>query len=336
MNQYVMNDDFLNKNLVLVEDNNEKDEDQNEDQNIIDFEQYAATEDEVSYYMNLFDDIPVYTAEQEYEAFAEYKRTKSKELKDEIFLKNARLVISIAKKYKNNVTNMTFMDLISEGNIGLLKAIDLFDETKGFKFSTYATWWIRQSIGRAIADKENVIRTPVHMRDKINAFKKFYAMFNVKYGHPPSDEDYAKEFKIKLKEVKEIKAFSDAAITTSLNVEIGESEHGDVTELGDFIPDNDYDIEQEVDRSVLKTLIVELLDEYIETTQREHLKSRTRDIIERRFGLGKHYAIETLEEIGADYSITRERVRQIELNFIKWMRNPIRKRKLIDFINENA
>ena len=320
----------MDAHLYEIEDNNcDKD---------VKIENISSTQDEISFYMSLIGSTSVLSAEEEQKYFKEYKENPTPELKEFLFKKNARLVVAIAKKYSGNIKNMTMMDLISEGNLGLLKALDLFEVDKGYKFSTYATWWIRQSITRAIADEENIIRIPVHMHEKLGAIRRYIAAEMAKNGNVPKEKEIAKALKMKLSEVEKALEYFTLYSVTSINIPVGESEHGDVTEIGDFIPD-ERDVEKEAERNELVRVVNQLLDDYIDSKLHYNLDDvrkekvhRKKEMLAKRLGL-LGYDVHTLDEVGKEYGVTRERVRQIEADFIKYLRHPARRRKLEEFAN---
>ena len=273
-------------------------------------------DDPVKVYLKEIGRVPLLTAEEELalsEQMAAGDAVAAKRLSEA----NLRLVVSIAKRYVGR--GMQFLDLIQEGNLGLIKAVEKFDYTKGFKFSTYATWWIRQSITRAIADQARTIRIPVHMVETINRVKKVSSQLLHKNGHEPTAEEIAHEIDMPVEKVSEIMRVSQEPV--SLETPIGEEED---SHLGDFIPDDDAPAPAE---AASYTLLKEQISKVLST-----LTPREEKVLRLRFGLedGRQ---RTLEEVGKEFNVTRERIRQIEAKALRKLRHPGRSKKLRDFLD---
>ena len=275
----------------------------------------VPTDDPVRMYLKEIGKVSLLTAEEERE-LAIRMQNGDEEAKNKLCESNLRLVVSIAKRYLNR--GLTFLDLIQEGNLGLIKAVDKFDYTKGFKFSTYATWWIRQAITRSIADQARTIRIPVHMVETINKLIRIQRQLLQEYGREPTAEEIAKEMGITVEKVREIKKISQDPV--SLETPIGEEED---SHLGDFIPDDD--VQAPVDAAAYTMLKEQLLGVLDTLTPREE------KVLRLRYGIddGKP---RTLEEVGKEFNVTRERIRQIEAKALRKLRHPSRSKKLKDFL----
>ena len=273
-------------------------------------------DDPVRMYLREIGKIPLLTFEEELD-LAKRMLEGDEEAKQKLSESNLRLVVSIAKKYVGR--GMLFLDLIQEGNMGLIKAVEKFDYTKGYKFSTYATWWIRQAITRAIADQARTIRIPVHMVETINKLIRTSRHLLQQLGREPSPEEIAKEMDISVEKVMEIQKIAQDPV--SLETPIGEE---DDSHLGDFIQDDDSPAPHD---SAAYTLLKEQLEEVMET-----LTPREAKVLKLRFGLedGK---TRTLEEVGREFMVTRERIRQIEAKALRKLRHPSRSKKLKDYMN---
>ena len=272
-------------------------------------------DDPVRMYLREIGRIPLLTYDEELK-LAKKVLEGDEAAKQKLAESNLRLVVSIAKKYVGR--GMLFLDLIQEGNMGLIKAVEKFDYTKGYKFSTYATWWIRQAITRAIADQARTIRIPVHMVETINKLIRTSRHLLQQLGREPTIEEIAKEMEMPVERVKEIKKVAQEPV--SLETPIGEEED---SHLGDFIPDDDAPSPSEI---AAYTLLREQLDEIIET-----LTPREAKVLRLRFGLEDGKA-RTLEEVGKEFNVTRERIRQIEAKALRKLRHPSRSKKLKDYM----
>ncbi|MEG0751623.1 MAG: RNA polymerase sigma factor RpoD [Oscillospiraceae bacterium] len=273
-------------------------------------------DDPVKVYLKEIGRVPLLTPQEEVDLAIrmaqgdEYARKRLSEA-------NLRLVVSIAKRYVGR--GMQFLDLIQEGNLGLIKAVEKFDYTKGFKFSTYATWWIRQAITRAIADQARTIRIPVHMVETINKVKKVSSQLLHQNGHEPTAEEIAEEMNVSIDKVREIMRVAQEPV--SLETPIGEEED---SHLGDFIPDEDAPVPAE---AAYHTLLKEQLGDVLGT-----LTPREEKVLRLRFGL-EDGRPRTLEEVGKEFNVTRERIRQIEAKALRKLRHPSRSKRLKDFLD---
>lgn len=276
----------------------------------------AAMDDPVKVYLKEIGRVPLLTAEEEIE-YAMRIADNDPVAKKRLAEANLRLVVSIAKRYVGR--GMQFLDLIQEGNMGLIKAVDKFDYTKGFKFSTYATWWIRQAITRAIADQARTIRIPVHMVETINKVKKANSQLLHQNGKEPTPEEIADFLDMPPEKVREILRVSQEPV--SLETPIGEEED---SHLGDFIPDDEALAPAD---AASMSLLKEQLDDVLKT-----LTPREAKVLSLRFGL-KDGNPKTLEEVGKEFNVTRERIRQIEAKALRKLRHPSRSKKLKDFLD---
>ena len=275
----------------------------------------VSTEDPVRMYLKEIGKVPLLTAEEEIE-LAKRMELGDQEAKKRLAEANLRLVVSIAKRYVGR--GMLFLDLIQEGNLGLIKAVEKFDYRKGYKFSTYATWWIRQAITRAIADQARTIRIPVHMVETINKLIRVSRQLLQELGREPTPEEIAKEMDMPVERVREILKMSQEPV--SLETPIGEEED---SHLGDFIQDDNVPVPAD---AATFTLLKEQLEEVLGT-----LTEREQKVLILRFGLEDGRA-RTLEEVGKEFNVTRERIRQIEAKALRKLRHPSRSRKLKDYL----
>ncbi|MHC1746968.1 MAG: RNA polymerase sigma factor RpoD [Cellulosilyticaceae bacterium] len=288
-----------------------------EEENEIDFTlpEGISIDDPVRMYLKEIGKVPLLSAEQEI-ALAQRMEEGDQEAKKRLAEANLRLVVSIAKRYVGR--GMLFLDLIQEGNLGLIKAVEKFDYRKGYKFSTYATWWIRQAITRAIADQARTIRIPVHMVETINKLMRVSRQLLQELGREPQPEEIAKFMDMPVGKVREIMKISQEPV--SLETPIGEEED---SHLGDFIPDDDVPVPAEAAAfTLLKEQLVEVLDTLTEREQK---------VLRLRFGLDDGRA-RTLEEVGKEFNVTRERIRQIEAKALRKLRHPSRSKKLKDYL----
>ena len=276
----------------------------------------VALDDPVKAYLKEIGRVPLLSAEEE-RALARAAKAGDMEARQKLSEANLRLVVSVAKRYAGR--GLPFLDLIQEGNLGLMKAAEKFEPDKGFKFSTYATWWIRQAITRAIADQARTIRIPVHMVETINKVKKVSSQLLHENGHEPSAEEIAERLDMPVDKVREIMRVAQEPV--SLETPIGEEED---SHLGDFIPDEEAPVPAE---AASQTLLKEQLADVLKT-----LTPREEKVLRLRFGL-EDGRPRTLEEVGKEFNVTRERIRQIEAKALRKLRHPSRSKKLRDFLD---
>ena len=310
-------DNITDEDSLLLDDEDEFDKDSEEDIDLsaIDLLEGVGTEDPVRMYLKEIGTVPLLTANEELE-LAKRKQDGDEYAKQRLIEANLRLVVSIAKRYTGR--GMSFLDLVQEGNLGLIKGVEKFDYTKGFKLSTYATWWIRQSVTRALADQARTIRVPVHMVETINKMSKMQRKLTLELGYEPSVTELANALDMTEEKVMEIMQI--AREPASLETPIGEE---DDSNLGDFVADsNVLTPEGNVESVILREHIDTLLGD---------LKERERQVIVLRFGLEDGHP-RTLEEVGKEFKVTRERIRQIEAKALRKLRNPVRSKRIRDFL----
>ena len=309
--------DEIEQSDVFPEEVEKEYEGKREDEPEILHSERGSAEDPVRMYLKEIGRIPLLSSEEEIE-LAKRMEMGDEEAKKKLSEANLRLTVSIAKRYSGR--GMQFLDLIQEGNLGLIKAVEKFDYRKGYKFSTYATWWIRQSITRAIADQARTIRIPVHMVETMNRVNRTSRRLLQEYGREPTPEEIAVTMNLPVERILEVSKISQEPV--SLETPIGEEED---SHLGDFIQDEHVPVPSE---EAAHTLLREQLEEVMDT-----LSDREQKVLALRFGLedGKPH---TLEEVGRDFQVTRERIRQIEAKALRKLRHPTRSRKLRDFLGE--
>lgn len=309
--------DEIEQSDVFPEEVEKEYEGKKEDEPEILHSERGSAEDPVRMYLKEIGRIPLLSSEEEIE-LAKRMEMGDEEAKKKLSEANLRLTVSIAKRYSGR--GMQFLDLIQEGNLGLIKAVEKFDYRKGYKFSTYATWWIRQSITRAIADQARTIRIPVHMVETMNRVNRTSRRLLQEYGREPTPEEIAVTMNLPVERILEVSKISQEPV--SLETPIGEEED---SHLGDFIQDEHVPVPSE---EAAHTLLREQLEEVMDT-----LSDREQKVLALRFGLedGKPH---TLEEVGKDFQVTRERIRQIEAKALRKLRHPTRSRKLRDFLGE--
>ncbi|MBQ5954180.1 MAG: RNA polymerase sigma factor RpoD [Lachnospiraceae bacterium] len=318
---HAMTDELAQTESLILEDEDDFDPDDSlGDENLsldaVELLEGVGTEDPVRMYLKEIGTIPLLTPEEELD-LAVKKAEGDEDAKNRLIEANLRLVVSIAKRYTGR--GMSFLDLVQEGNLGLIKGVEKFDYTKGYKLSTYATWWIRQSVTRALADQARTIRVPVHMVETINKMSKMQRKLTLELGYEPSIAELAEHLDMSQERVMEIMQI--AREPASLETPIGEE---DDSNLGDFVADKTgVTPESNIENVMLREQIEELLND---------LKDREKQVIIRRFGLEDGHP-RTLEEVGREFDVTRERIRQIEAKALRKLRNPVRSRKIRDFLN---
>lgn len=313
---------FHDNNIEIISENFEDEDDSDDDGEEISIEDVAlpknaSINDPVRMYLKEIGKISLLSLDEEL-ALSKRVEEGDEEAKRLLAESNLRLVVSIAKRYVGR--NLSFLDLIQEGNIGLMKAVDKFDASKGYKFSTYATWWIRQAITRAIADQAKTIRVPVHMVETINKMVRVQRQLTLELNREPSEEEIAKKMNVSVDKVREVIKISQDPV--SLETPIGEE---DDSHLGDFIKDeSSLSPEEYTENEILKEEIDDVL---------QSLQPREQEVLRLRFGL-KDGTCHTLEEVGKKFNVTRERIRQIEAKALRKLRHPSRAKKLRDFMEE--
>ena len=310
-------DEEPNDDMLLLSEEGEDDNEDTDVENIdLTVPEGVSIEDPVRMYLKEIGKVPLLTADEEIE-LAKRMEDGDENAKKRLAEANLRLVVSIAKRYVGR--GMIFLDLIQEGNLGLIKAVEKFDYRKGYKFSTYATWWIRQAITRAIADQARTIRIPVHMVETINKLIRVSRQLLQELGREPTPEEIAKEMNMSVDRVREILKISQEPV--SLETPIGEEED---SHLGDFIQDDNVPVPAD---AAAFTMLKEQLEEVLGT-----LTEREQKVLRLRFGLDDGRA-RTLEEVGKEFNVTRERIRQIEAKALRKLRHPSRSRKLKDYLD---
>lgn len=312
----VMDENFNDDSDLMLEPTDEDfEEEENIDLEAIDLLEGIGTEDPVRMYLKEIGTVPLLSAEEEVR-LAKRKSEGDQVAKERLIEANLRLVVSIAKRYTGR--GMSFLDLVQEGNLGLIKGVEKFDYEKGYKLSTYATWWIRQSVTRALADQARTIRVPVHMVETINRMSKMQRKLTLELGYEPSTQELAAA--LDMSEEKVLEIMQIAREPASLETPIGEE---DDSNLGDFVADiNTVTPEQNIESVMLREHIDLLLQD---------LKDREKQVIVLRFGLEDGHP-RTLEEVGKEFNVTRERIRQIEAKALRKLRNPVRSKKIKDFL----
>ena len=315
----VIDETALNDDLLMLDDVDDdfmkNGEEEEIDLDAIDLLEGIGTEDPVRMYLKEIGTVPLLSAEEELR-LAKRKAEGDVSAKERLIEANLRLVVSIAKRYTGR--GMSFLDLVQEGNLGLIKGVEKFDYTKGYKLSTYATWWIRQSVTRALADQARTIRVPVHMVETINKMSKMQRKLTLELGYEPSVAELSAALDMSEDKVMEIMQI--AREPASLETPIGEE---DDSNLGDFVADNNAVTPEGNVESVM-------LREHIDTLLQD-LKERERQVIVLRFGLEDGHP-RTLEEVGKEFNVTRERIRQIEAKALRKLRNPVRSKRIRDFL----